>query len=246
MSIHPSDRTASRTGLASVSRQAALLLCGLILWACTASDARAQALVSNLAETKTGSGSVYVSGSPGNFTYIYAAETFTTGAAQSTLNSITLNFDAMNFSNTTFSLRLYSSAGAQPGTLIETLSGSTSPSNGTFSYTSAGSTVLSANTTYWWVAASSTNGVIFHPTYTSSTAETSSAGWTIGNSGYTGSTTTAGVLPTFSATATPFQFSVTAVSAVPEPSTYAAIFGALALGAVAVVRRRRAAVGAQN
>ncbi|MBX3739103.1 MAG: PEP-CTERM sorting domain-containing protein [Candidatus Didemnitutus sp.] len=36
------------------------------------------------------------------------------------------------------------------------------------------------------------------------------------------------------------------VSAVPEPSTYAAIFGALALGAVAVVRRRRTAVLAQN
>jgi len=35
-------------------------------------------------------------------------------------------------------------------------------------------------------------------------------------------------------------------SAVPEPSTYAAIFGALALGAVAVVRRRRRAVAGQN
>lgn len=32
-----------------------------------------------------------------------------------------------------------------------------------------------------------------------------------------------------------------AASAVPEPSTYAAIFGALALGAVAVIRRRRSA-----
>lgn len=36
------------------------------------------------------------------------------------------------------------------------------------------------------------------------------------------------------------------VSAVPEPSTYAAIFGALALGAVAVVRQRRRAVAEQN
>lgn len=35
------------------------------------------------------------------------------------------------------------------------------------------------------------------------------------------------------------------VSAVPEPSTYAAIFGTLALGAVGVVRRRRAALNAQ-
>jgi len=34
-----------------------------------------------------------------------------------------------------------------------------------------------------------------------------------------------------------------ATSAVPEPSTYASIFGALALGAVAVVRRRRAVAG---
>lgn len=36
------------------------------------------------------------------------------------------------------------------------------------------------------------------------------------------------------------------VSAVPEPSTYAAIFGAMALGAVAVIRRRRATAIAQN
>lgn len=41
-------------------------------------------------------------------------------------------------------------------------------------------------------------------------------------------------------------YSVTAVSAVPEPSTYAAIFGALALGAVAVVRQRRRAAAVQN
>ncbi len=36
------------------------------------------------------------------------------------------------------------------------------------------------------------------------------------------------------------------VSAVPEPSTYAAIFGAMALGAVAVIRQRRRAVAVQN
>jgi len=36
-------------------------------------------------------------------------------------------------------------------------------------------------------------------------------------------------------------FSVATASAVPEPSTYAAIFGACALGAAGIVRRRRAA-----
>ncbi|MBI5423334.1 MAG: PEP-CTERM sorting domain-containing protein [Opitutae bacterium] len=36
------------------------------------------------------------------------------------------------------------------------------------------------------------------------------------------------------------------VSAVPEPSTYAAIFGAMALGAVAVIRQRRRAVAVLN
>lgn len=36
------------------------------------------------------------------------------------------------------------------------------------------------------------------------------------------------------------------VSAVPEPSTYAAIFGAMALGAVAVIRQRRRAAAVQN
>lgn len=40
--------------------------------------------------------------------------------------------------------------------------------------------------------------------------------------------------------------SAAAVSAVPEPSTYAAIFGAMALGAVAVIRQRRRAVAVLN
>lgn len=39
---------------------------------------------------------------------------------------------------------------------------------------------------------------------------------------------------------------ISGMSAIPEPSTYAAIFGALALGAVAVVRRRRTTALAQN
>lgn len=43
----------------------------------------------------------------------------------------------------------------------------------------------------------------------------------------------------------PGALSMVAAPAVPEPSTYAAIFGALALGAVGIVRRRRAPV-AQN
>jgi hypothetical protein len=43
----------------------------------------------------------------------------------------------------------------------------------------------------------------------------------------------------------PGALSMVAASAVPEPSTYGAIFGALALGAVGVARRRRAPV-AQN
>lgn len=49
--------------------------------------------------------------------------------------------------------------------------------------------------------------------------------------------------PDGSADATNFAVSV---SAVPEPSTYAAIFGALALGAVGVVRQRRRAAAVQN
>lgn len=40
--------------------------------------------------------------------------------------------------------------------------------------------------------------------------------------------------------------SAAGASAVPEPSTYAAIFGALALGAVGVVRQRRRAAAAQK
>lgn len=223
-----------------MNRRTFFTICSLAVSAFSAANAQAQVtLVSNLDQTTSGSGDVYVSGFGGNFTRFYAAQTFTTGSASATLASIDVSFSQMNFSNTTFSLRLFSNAGSQPGSSIETLSGSTSPSDGVFSYTSSGSTVLAPNTTYWWVASSSTNGVIFHPTFTASQSETSSYGWTIGNVGYTGSTTSPSSLPTFSSISTPFQFSVSAVSAIPEPSTYAALAGLVVLGTAVAIRRRR-------
>ena len=199
--------------------------------------------LSTLGQAVAGSADVFVSGSPGNFTYFHAAQTFTTGSAGGTLSSISVSFAAKSFSNNTFSLRLYSNGSGQPGSLIEALSGSAQPSEGVFTYGSGGSTVLDPNTTYWWVVSSSTNGVILRPEYASSPAVDSGTlpGWTIGNR-YSGSIFNSTSLPTFtSAGSTPFLSSVSLVgSPIPEPSSYALYCGFAAFAGVALRRRRRA------
>lgn len=199
--------------------------------------------LSTLGQSVGGEYMVYVSGSPGNFTYFHAAQTFTTGASGGTLSGISVSFGTQSFSNNTFSLRLYSNGSGQPGGLIETLSGSAQPTDGVFSYASGGSTVLAPNTTYWWVASSSTNGVIFRPQYEASATldAGTSLGWTVGDR-YSGSIRNSTSLPTFaSAGATPFLFSVSLVgSPVPEPSSFALLGGLAAFAGAALRRRPRA------
>lgn len=199
-----------------------------------ANHGRAQITVSNLSANYSTNWIV----APSNF----VAGSFTTDGYQSSfqLASVTVRLGSGVGTPGGFAVRLFSDSSGQPGTAFETLSGASNPSgNSTQAYTSAGTT-LSANITYWIVASASTGNVntdYYHVAMTNSLSETTvgSASWLIGNgTRYSlddGSSW-------FTYTDNIPMFSVTTVAAVPEPSTYATIFGACALGLVAYRRHR--------
>ena len=169
------------------------------------------------------------------------AQAFTTGGTAMNLSAITLAFNYNGDFSSGFSLAVYSNNSGAPGTLLETLSGASEPNTtANYSYTSGASTLLSANTTYWWVASVTPSGTpSFNILLTSSPSGTNSNGWGIGNA-YTAvqTDTTFGSLSAVGGRS--FQFSVETTSAIPEPSTYAALAGAAVLG-LAIYRRRRTA-----
>lgn len=161
------------------------------------------------------------------------AGSFTTGSEATVLNSLSLL--GVSGSGTDFSVELYSDSGNLPGTLLETLSGPTSPTSAstTYVYTSGGSLTLSANTTYWWVTTvpTGTTAANFNSNYVTNSADVAADGWSIGRYAYQ---TNGGAWS--NGTGRSMQFSVS-TSAIPEPSTYAALFGAAALGLAAYRRR---------
>ncbi len=157
---------------------------------------------------------------------------FTTGNLSSTLASISIAL-AAGSSGSGFTVTVNQFAPGGPGAVLETLSGLSNPSSaGTFSYTSSG-LVLDANSTYAIVVSVSAPSYgSFNVHRTVSNGDTGSAGWSVYDTGYQyydGE---------WHADPAKVVSSVTA-SAVPEPSTWAAIVGACALGATVLMRRQR-------
>jgi hypothetical protein len=169
------------------------------------------------------------------------AQSFTTGDTATTLVSITLSIKSVSVSDWDLDLLLFTDNSSLPGTLIETLSSSSDPKTGNNSYTSTGSTVLAANTSYWWVASAYSYNVASAYTFnmTTATPGESSDDWTIGEiysvtfdrrrarqnwTRYNGEGS--------------FQFEIVATP-VPEPATTAALVGLITLGVAACSRRRR-------
>jgi hypothetical protein len=201
----------------------------LLLFVLTATAAAQTTFVSSLALSSTGS---VTRGANQN-----VGERFVTdnSAATFTLNSVSL---ALNFASgmDDFTVRLMTDSGSNtPGTLLGTLSGPVSPSGtSTFLYTASGLT-LNANTSYW-VTMGFTSGAGSYTVPLTNTLAGATGPWTLnGNvSDFSGSWIAGGM-----GGANNLLLSVQA-SAIPEPSTYALLFGAGVLG-LAAWRRRRAA-----
>ena len=162
------------------------------------------------------------------------AQSFTTGSSASTLNGITLSL-ASGGTGSGFTVYLMSDNAGTPGNILETLSGPTSPGTGDITFTSGSSLPLDANTTYWWEATIvSTPNATFYLSSTTSTSETGSSGWSIGDVG----SHNYYVAP-WTPSAQAYIFSVSGTTAVPEPGTSAALAGLASLALLAYRRWRQ-------
>ena len=150
-----------------------------------------------------------------------------------TLVSMTGAFNAQIGTPSGFQTSVYSDDSTSPGTLLETLSGSDPTTAGNHTYTSTGLS-LDANTSYWLVFTEASGDGFFNFDATTSDAETSSDGWSIGDfSGFSGDQ---GANWNANADTKVMLFSVQATP-VPEPHEYAMFVGLGLLGFVAVRRR---------
>jgi hypothetical protein len=164
------------------------------------------------------------------------ANAFTTGATSALLNSVTFKYQSNQSTDTTISAFVYSSAGSVPGSLLATATSAVlGNNNGSFyeaqiSLNFAGGFTLSANTDYFIVSGASLS--VFGVAGTNS-SQTGLSGFSI----YSSSTFSTNGGASFGGSSNGALFALSG-SAIPEPSTYAAILGLVAVGAAAWRRRR--------
>lgn len=185
-------------------------------------------IVSNLTATSNGTLSISTTQS--------VAGGFTTGSTSSAFNGVTIALGSASGASSVFTVALYSSTSGLPGTLLQTLSGPSSPQPaGNYTYTVDTPLTLAPGTTYFWVGslASPSSTDRRRSLTTASLSQTSSDGWTINDSYYAKSSS-----GTWNTGSTPSMFSVS-ISAIPEPSTYAALAGAAMLGFACYRRHAR-------
>jgi hypothetical protein len=163
----------------------------------------------------------------------FIAQSFTTSASANPfrLSSVSLPISS-GYGINDFTVRIQEDLSGLPGAVVGTLTGTSSPTTGQFDFVS-GSLNLDASTTYWITWGFTSGSGQFGSPQMAGTAGTGD--WTFGNSTASSDAGASwfGPNPGYS-----YQISIQAMSAVPEPSTYAALLGALALG-LAIWRRRK-------
>jgi hypothetical protein len=125
-----------------------VMVCATIfaLWLVMTPAARADVTVFDNLNTPT----------PNSFLDIKAsqwdAQSFTVGSVSVPLSEVLLNLNSPTGTGGNFFVRLYGNGGSNvPGTVLQTLTGTSNPAtSGIYSF--SGSSLLSANTTYWVVA----------------------------------------------------------------------------------------------
>jgi hypothetical protein len=218
-----------------------LLACLLV--AETSTTSRADLVVSNLTNT-TDSSAVIGDFAVGDFTFgtSFQAQSFTTGARAVALEKVILSMAASVGGMGGFAVAIYddSGAGGLPGNSLISLAGDSDPDTaGEYDYVPSAFFALSADTTYWVVAAATRPpGVVsatgFQWNATSDTSEIGAAGWSLGSAAAREISSVNGDTGWVSS-GSPLQIEV---SAIPEASSVACGVLVCALTVVAVVCRQ--------
>lgn len=222
-------------------------LLGTAALAGLAAGAEAAVVLGNLSVGTLDYVDVTGSGAPdGSFWY---ATQFTTGtgAVQFHVNSLTLNFSAATTASGNFQVEIRRNVasvdGDTPGSVMSggVLSGTADPSTaGNYSYTASTLSLL-PNTDYWVVARVNSGDSSYSWNYAQNGNNSiASNTWDItGATAYSGDQALSWI-PDNVNFENPYKFEID-VTAVPEPSEYAACGGVAALGVAGYLRRRRAA-----
>ena len=139
-------------------------------------------------------------------------------------------------SGTTFTVSLYDDVSGQPGTLLSNglLSGPGSPPGSGISLYDATGLTLAANTPYW-IVFNNTDGPEVLISNVASSSFTTSAGWTLGSTGFYYASSPGPYNTGYTGLATPL-FSIDSPSSVPEPTVGAFLFLAGLILVARVVR----------
>lgn len=167
---------------------------------------------------------------------------FVTGAGTYELRAVTFVTANNATAATGFAVSLYSGFSTSgPTGLVTTFTGSISPPDGTNTYPTVPTTLLS-NTHYWLVfsafASPTENTIQLVSTVSGAQDAGAAAGWSLGNTRYT--THTGGA--SWSLQAGDIQPLYALTASVPEPAAYAAFAGIAALGAALLRRRAKTVV----
>ena len=206
------------------NKKVVVMLASCLLGA--AVSASGQSLLSTLNNTAQGAWGIGTNGT-------VVAQQFTTGGQSEDIGSVSVDIWSSTGSGTAFTVSLYDDVSGQPGTLLSNglLSGPGSPPGSGISLYDATGLTLAANTPYWMVF-NNTDGPEVLISNVASSSFTTSAGWTLGSTGFYYASSPGPYNTGYTGLATPL-FSIDSPSSVPEPTVGTFLF----LGGLILVAR---------